>query len=356
MNPTRPLVLLGALCALSVAAPAQATLYCVGNGAQLKAALTDAQTYDSDDEIRIGTGYMNAPGPFGSVQWRYEAIRSDDLKVSGGWNYFGGCNTQDPNPLATRIAGGSFGPAFEVQVNAGTYPTLGFSNFTVEDGAADDFGTGGFAVRTAVGSAPIVTVERLALIGNVSFNGNGAGLEALVLGGTVSILGCWITDNVAYSSAGAKLSTAAPGVIYFNNNTVRGNASNNPSGYAGVGVFNGGPTWLSNNVIVDNLRQNSVPTDLRMNTGSNTLLSHNHIGSLSGTPGFQSNNTTGDPKLDAASTYDLPLAASPLRNSGTGVPAGGLPSAGFFKGQRVQGGVVDRGAFEFEELFTSGFE
>jgi len=351
MSTLRPIFAATLLCALS--STAHAKLFCVSNGLQLDQALVEAQTYDTDDEIRIGTGYINTFKPYGGVRWRYEAIRNDDLKVSGGWNAFGGCTVQDPSPTATRIAAGTFGPAFQLQVNVGLYPTLTFSNFTLQDGAGlENNDVAGLSVRIAAGAAPIVKFERVVLYNHAAFNGNGGGLSAGVLGGQVSFLGCWIIDNAGRSSVGASLNAVSPGVIYFNNNTVRGNLSNIPEGIAGVQVFGNGSTWLANNVIVDNLRL-GVAVDFRANDGSG-LLNNNHIGALVGTVGFQSQTTTGNALLDAIA--DTPTANSPVRNTGYNSPPGGLPSANYSGNARIQGGKVDRGAFEFDELFGNGFE
>lgn len=48
--------------------------------------------------------------------------------------------------------------------------------------------------------------------------------------------------------------------------------------------------------------------------------------------------------------------ASPLRNNGLVNPPGGAPTQDFAGIPRSAGGRIDRGAYEFDELFINGFE
>lgn len=62
-----------------------------------------------------------------------------------------------------------------------------------------------------------------------------------------------------------------------------------------------------------------------------------------------------DPLFVSAGDF-RPREGSPLRNSGTNSAPGGNNFIDFDFAPRQQGSRVDRGAFEFREIFANGFE
>ncbi len=338
---------------LAMSSVAQAKLWCVADTQQLRSALTTAQSSVESDEIRLVSGYITTDLSYAGVRWRYQTSNSGDLDMSGGWN--GACTAHGNDPSATRLNAASFGPAFELVVDAGASPGIRFSRFTVQDGVAPDFQTvGGLSVRVASGAAPSIRLERLILFRNASLNPNGGGLGASVSGGQLYVLGNWILMNDATSAAGGALTAIFPGTVYFNHNTVTMNRSDNPNGVGGFTLAGVGTYWLANNVLHGNTRQGGVPSDLRVDDGLG-ILRNNHIGALAGTPGSNSGMSSGDPRFTPGG-YDAPTALSPLRNCGFPTPNGGLPSTSFLGDERVAGGTVDRGAFEFQEIFGNSFD
>ena len=85
-------------------------------------------------------------------------------------------------------------------------------------------------------------------------------------------------------------------------------------------------------------------------------MEHNDIGTLLGTPDPGSvNNLSVDPGFVGGGDYHL-VDGSPAINVGWNFPAGGLPVQDLEGAPRIQGSVVDLGAYESPVLFVDGFD
>ena len=82
---------------------AHAALFCPGNEAELRQALTTAATNNEDDEIRLrrGTYYT------GGVKFSMTSTEARSLSISGGWADSGPlwCSVQSPSAAATILDG-----------------------------------------------------------------------------------------------------------------------------------------------------------------------------------------------------------------------------------------------------------
>lgn len=344
------------LCVIAMGAltstAARAAVTCVTTGAELQTALSDAQSNDVDDEIRIAIGVLHygAEGvPF--QRWQYNTSKSNYLFISGGWNAANGCaNRVTNNPRLTRIDGDFLGAAFRISVSGSAAPIIDLSNFQIG-------GTLQFAVQiiTSPTATPDIRLERV-LIDQSTSGGCGntcSPLDGRIDGGTITVRDVWIINSDGGASGAMRFQVGTDGHVYLVNNTVTGNTGTSSTAAGGLRLSGTGFISASNNVFVDNLAAGAAQ-DVRFDNAIGILRS-NHIGVATGTAGSIQGTTTG-PALFDDPMIDSPSAGSPLRNSGQNAPAGGLPTLDFFGNLRVQGIAVDRGAFEFAELFGNGFE
>ncbi len=346
-------LLLVAIVAAALASPAaHAALACVSTGAELQTALANAQLNDTDDEIRITTGVLHygAEGaPF--FRWQYTSGKDDALYISGGWNVADGCASKiSNNPRLTRVDGDFLGGAFRFNITGTAAPIIDLSNFQI--GGAHE---SAMQIITSSTSAPNIRLERLLIDQSTSAGcGNTCSpLDGRLDGGTVTVRDMWIINSDGGASGAMRFQVGSNADLYLVNNTVAGNVGLFSTSAGGLRLSGTGFISASNNVFVDNLA-GGAPQDVRFDNAIGVLRS-NHIGAISGSAGSIQGTTTG-PALFDDPVIDRPSALSPLRNTGLNAPAGGLPTLDFFGNVRVQGAAVDRGAFEFAELFSNGFE
>ena len=160
-------------------------------------------------------------------------------------------------------------------------------------------------------------------------------------------------DNFGVSAA-VRLSALGGSNVRFSNNTVVNNFQPGLGGGLGGLLINGTATdlfFLTNNV----LWNNGSGTGYDMSLSAPAILNNNLIGSFDPLPAGTVNNNTlsTDPGFTSGLNY-RPRADSVLRNSG--VTAVGQLPRDLDGNARVQGTRIDRGAYEFPEIFSNGFE
>lgn len=107
--------------------------------------------------------------------------------------------------------------------------------------------------------------------------------------------------------------------------------------------------WFSNNVLWNNGTGTGV--DLSIASGTAIVLNNNLFGSFAPIPSGAVNNNTLNTNAGFASLADLrPTRNSPMRDSGVN-PTGGALILDFESNFRVLGAAIDRGAYEYVNLF-----
>lgn len=346
-----------ATAALIAFAPfAQAANYCVGTPAQLAAALTDSATNGQNDGIRLLPGiYTRVPADAQTPMFSLVLENGYSLVISGGWNP--GCNSQITQAASATVIDGDYSHRlFSVATPGGTFSgTFSLLNMTFRRG-------------TVLGDYPLIdiapdplstvntTIDNVAFIENTRF-GTGTSAAVRIHGskGTLRVRSSLFRENTASTIA---VQIDVGGYLYFNGSTVSGNrATTAVTGIGGVRFngFDAVEAHISNSVIWGNT-SGSGPIDLYAH--SLDLVFHNsHLGTrsyyFSAPVAYEL--TEGDPRVISA-TNPRPLPDSPLRNSGVSNPIGGSTNYDIDGRPRNFEGTPDRGAYEFEVLFSSGFE
>lgn len=350
---------LAACCAValsSYSSIARAELYCVSTAAQLRSAFVNAAASASASEIRVRNGFYALPAADAtSTSLRYSG--ASDLEVSGGWDGLNGSCTDRFGPQeSTVLSADGVGRLLDIFIPFGASNTIILRNLGFRDGAAGNSGLAACVnIESDAGSQSMVMID------NNSFRlcstaGIGAALRVLARSVDVRVRNNLFTDNVSQLGI-VRLFGLGASNIYFSNNTL----VNNPQidldgGPGGVQITSQANDfiWFTNNVLWKNGSSNG--TDLFVSVGTVAALNNNLIGTMAPLPAGVINNATlsVDPGFVSASNF-RPGAGSVLRNSGIG-PVGGVTVLDLGSASRVQGARIDRGAYEFSELFASGFE
>jgi hypothetical protein len=360
-----------------VSGSACATVFCVGTGNELSTAMETAAYNDQNDEIHIRTGTLKRSGAVGTVpRWEYNTgAGSGDvtrtLTLSGGWT---DCNTQVDDPRLTVLDAEYQGSAVQFMVD-NTAGTINVRNLTITRGyhsgnvLAGSAGGGDLGVYAPFSTSTVV-LERLIVVAGQSNTSDGTLAGGILITGsgglTVTLRDNVIAYNTGASRAGLYIN-ASESAISVNNNSIFSNTvSSTQSAVHGVGVqlINAtGSSYVANNVIVGNRNGTNVAQDLD-NAAGNTYLRNNHIGAqtLSVAPVVNLNPTTGDPGWTLVGIYPIPNVTSPLRDSGTNAPNGGIGALDLAGNARIVNTVVDRGAIEAalnsdpDLIFKDGFQ
>lgn len=349
------------------ASGARAAVFCVSSGPQLQTAINQAEANGEIDEIRLKPGlYFATPQAAGEASFDYlstEPLIVFGVTVDGNNN----CTTFAARSDQAVLSGVDQFPVMRIRANSGASGAWSIAHLTITDGLATAGNVGGLDLRARPGSAAIMSAINL-IIRDCNSNGDGNPLASALRvyaedsDSALRVLGSVIRNNRSSQFAPVLLTGEAGTGISFSNNTIAFNAGDAEVGpvsatdYA-VETGGGGSVFLSNNVFHANTRGSDLaPADFSADTDFVSLqMDHNHINALSAAGVVDNFRTQGDPRF--VSDSDLRLRVnSPLRNSGNNTPQGGLWSVDVEGSLRVQGGVVDRGAYEFGELLINGFE
>lgn len=361
MNPIHAIkpTALSALLLIAATTSSQAAEFCAATGEQLASALAAADSNNQDDIIRVTVGVKTRPGLADDVtRWMYWGAGTDadnDLQIIGGWT--SGCASPTDQNLTTLDAelGGA---VMSIDLPDNSTGMITVSNLTLVRGYVDTYGAvSSLHVDTGVAGSSLVTLERLRIRNSGSYGDSGSNMRVRTDGGTLTVRNVLIHQNTTYSGASLMASVSSGATINLSNNTVTANndtegSSAGPVG--GVSIFGTGTINVINNVFWGNTSANATDLAVQQNFGS---LINNHIGALRGTPASNSNRTQGNPLFIAdGSGIPTPSLGSPLRDSGFVLIPGGQCALDVRGLDRVTGERIDRGATEFDDLFSAGFE
>lgn len=347
------------LCAAPL--PALAATFCVSTGTQLADAMNTAASNGQDDVIRIEartlTGTSNSVS---NPRWQYQVQPSDSytrLTISGGWSTGNNCASQSSNsPTATVLDANFTGRALNFSVPGGVEfgGQVEVRNLTItrassgvsQIGAAFNWGVTGVIGATLL-LENVLVVASLAngpSTGIVSINHGGSGSakarNLIVFGNTTS------TASPVFISASGSAFAILSNASIFDNTTAA----------AGSGLTAQGIVTLANNAVADNTSSAATSFQAFSPVGGSLTLRNNHFGTRSFVGGTSSEvgTTTGDAGWTQIGSVIIPNTNSPLRDSGTNSPTGGLASTDFNGDPRIVNGTVDRGAIEAEPVTPVG--
>jgi hypothetical protein len=324
----------------NVAVLVSAEDFCINSTSDLVSALNAAASNNEDDVIRVVRGTYLTPG----VPFTYFGFQEDyGLELLGG--YAEQCASRILDPTNTILDGQNSNQVIDISPGSTTFGDLLFQGFTVQNGYNPSFWAAGLSIGGTSGHSGSVTVEFNIFAGNQGDGGAG-GLFGGSDNGLTRIENNLIVGNSSAGGwGGGQINCNGP-EFFITNNTI---ANNSGPVDGGLRTSGSAPTWITNNIFWGNV-------GLDLNLGTMTpILMHNDIGTLLGTPGPGSaNNVVVDPEF-VDGDYHLKVS-SPVINVGWNFPAGGLPIQDLEGKPRIQGSVVDMGAYESPVLFIDDFE
>lgn len=352
-----------AACALALLpGVACAELYCVTNATQLVNAFAAADASPGASEIRVATGSYTVTAS--GSQYALRINGEGDVLLTGGWAAANNCQTRSTlNPEQTILTTGGSGKLLFVSFPFERAAVVEISGIAFRNSSSSDVDPACLKVVSEYnhGTRNQLFVDRnsFRLCSNfVSETGPSS------VGIDTRYTDTYLRNNVFADNAGfdsvVRVLARTEATTYISNNTIAFNPSA-PGGQFRWGLIVGANNnssfyWIFNNVGSNNGGPEAGGSDFRDSSGfAAGVVSHNLFRRISEFPNMAYiNNLTSDPML--ASSVDLRVtAASPLRNSGA-TPTGGALAFDLQGLARVQGGRIDRGAHEFEELFINGFE
>jgi hypothetical protein len=340
---------------------ASAELYCVSTSAQLVNAVAAANASAGASEIRVVAGSYLLTPPGGDYALRIDG--EGDLLLTGGWSG-ATCQTRNTlNPELTILGTGSVGKLMEVVFPFERAASIEISGIGFRSSLSNDTEPSCLLITSEytfdTRSTLILDRNSFRLCNN---SVNSVGPSTLEV--DARNLNAYIRNNVVADNGGSndvvQLLARSDTTMFVSNNTIAFNPRASGAlprtalsiAGANVSTF----FWIVNNVASNNGNSGSPISDFYESTGVTPgVVSHNLFRTIAFSPSLTFiNNLQSDPLL--ASSVDLRVtAASPLRNSGV-TPNGGALDRDSLGMPRVQGGRIDRGAFEFDELFNNGFE
>lgn len=323
---------------------ASAEEFCVSTTEQLAGALDMAAVNSEDDVIRVVRGtYLTPDTP--PTPFTYFGPQEDyGLELLGGWD--AACASRILDPTNTILDGRNSIQVIDITPASTSYGDLLFQGFTVQNGYNPSFWAGGLSIGRTSGFSGSVTVEFNIFAGNQGDGGAG-GLFGGSDNGLTRIENNLIVGNTSTGGWGGAQITSNGPEFFITNNTI---ADNSGQVDGGLTISGSAPIWITNNIFWGN-----TGWDLNLGTTTPVVL-HNNYGTLLGSPGTGSvNNISLDPDFADIDDYHL-KTSSPSVNLGYNFPAGGLPVQDLEGEPRIQGTVVDMGAYEGPVLFKDDFE
>ena len=343
-----------------------AETFCVKTSSELKSALSIAGTNGQSDLIKISKGNYNS----GLDSYIYSGFNDFDLEISGGWSAFMGhsCTLQlSLEPFSTIIDGNNHHGGLIITPSSSSDITI--SNLFFINGFTANRG-GGIYINSPQSYMGNVELTHNAFFNNTANYGGAIYASANKLTVTNN---SFISNHSLGESAIILISSAATG-IYFINNTVLSNTTDNTSMSTAAGltiiVIGTSKILIANNVFADNdINQFDLQGD-----GFKYVRNNNIVGTTFGvTADSESGNFSTPPNFATTVNLDyfIPSFNSPLVNAGIEIPdvipfpppfiwGWVAPSTDIRDQIRIQGGKIDVGAFESappkDLIFMNGFE
>jgi hypothetical protein len=372
------------LCTLltCVALPTRAAPHCVSNVSELKSALATIQANDrggSSVDLRLQSGTYVLPAPASGSHGLTLAVSmlSSSYRISGGWN--AGCSSQSKHENRATVLDGQAlrgvltlaryavpssyaAPAQPPQVR---FDTLRFANGVAELSGHAMTGCLGFEEAQGTPSQWLRHSYEL-LVDGAMFSGCRKAME-IGRASAMTVRNSLFIEN--YGNPAAINGLHPNGTIYLVNNTFRRNEVIAGGNLGGEVWISGGAAPLPAKYVINNIFAQSVLSGSRsyqLVGDGVTFVRRNRVQYVGADTAFGTpwilNSTVLDPMFAGVNDHRLG-AASPLRDFGENSATGGVGTLDFGGALRIQGGIVDLGAYELMPapvvsgpIFGNGFE
>jgi hypothetical protein len=346
---------------------AGATVYCVGNVAELKSVVAAVSSNGySDFDIRIRHGYYLLGPEVGhdyalrlQHYFRPGYQQSGNFRISGAWNV--DCSAQTSS--STLLDGQGQTGILQLTVKYYSNPSLDPGDPSMLTVDRLQFAHGVVAYDPLLSRPGCLHLGFLNYKPNLSihlerlrFDACENAAVAMNAGGTLTL-----RNSVFVANRGQRRSTAhlaADGGVRIYNNTFRYNELLGSDQYRGTLTLTSGATsYVFNNIFADNIGSPDLGTVLGL-----VIVRNNRLLTVEGNTYLQ-DNTSVTPGFASQYVYHL-ASHSPLRDFGITPPYPGAGSHDFAGNARVQGAAIEPGAFELAPLpppastaiFGNGFE
>jgi hypothetical protein len=347
---TLPLVAL--TLALLNTVPASAATFCVSTGTQLANALNTAASNGQNDVIRIEARTLSGTSnPVSNPRWQYLVQPSDadsDLTISGGWSTGNNCATQvSTSPTDTALDAAFTGRALNFGLESGFDFTgnVEVRNLTITR-ASSNVSSIGAAFNWSItgGTTSSLLVENMLVVATNATGGSAAVVISHGGSGSAKARNLIVYGNTSAGVSPVFISASGSAFAILSNASI----FDNTNSAAGSGLTAQGTVTLSNNAVADNVSSAATSFQAYSPLAGSLTLRNNHFGTRSFTGGASSEigTTTGNAQWSQVGSIIVPDANSPLRDSGTNSPLGGLAPTDFDGNARIVNGTVDRGAIE----------
>jgi hypothetical protein len=345
-----PLLILLVLAALPCAARAEPA-YCVATATELASAFSSAAQSPEASEIRVKEGFysLGATGGSGS-NIALQTASTSSLTISGGWAG-ANCSSQVLDPESTVLSGGGVKGVVRFFLVSQAETEIDISNLSFWQSPAC------LEIESDAGSDAIVRIDRNAFRLCQISSGQGSALRVTARSVDVYVRNNLFVDNSSGTGI-VRLSGFGGSIFHVSNNTVANNPQPAPGGGPGGMQLSGLANdifYFSNNVLWNNGTGSGY--DLAISANTPIVLNANTIGERAPLPvgAIDIDTQLGiDPGFTGSVDF-RPRRDSPIRNTGIN-PTGGALDIDFIGNTRVQGSRIDRGAFEYAEVFGDGFE
>jgi hypothetical protein len=319
---------------------ARAGLFCVNSQASIQTALNTAGTNGQDDEIDIVAGTYALTGGLA-----FSSGQTNMITIFGGFN--ADCS-QFTGAETTLDGQGTAKPLFVANFNGNIH----VEGLTFVNGLSTNNRGGGLCVVSTSGD---IRIDLNRFIGNRANDYAGA-LFANTGTGSLRIRNNLVVANSGAVIGGMELSQGS-GEASVVGNTIVANSSDTALVAVGLRIESGAHYTLSNNIIWNN----GSGGDFGSGGPGHSRIA-NDIGVIqSGTVAdLVQNEQSIDPQFAPCAgfvcfSFELDRA-SPLVDTGTDTPAGGMTTSDLAGKSRKIGPHVDIGAYENDLIFADGFE